>query len=99
MSRQVAIYLDHYIKLMYAKRVFMCFLGIFELGSLLCGVATSSKMFIVGRAVAGMGGSGITNGALTIIALVAPMEKRPSMRRVPPTCQTSLLMLIDLKST
>jgi hypothetical protein len=27
------------------------------------------------------------------------MEKRPSMRRVPPTCQTSLLMLIDLKST
>ncbi|KIM97836.1 hypothetical protein OIDMADRAFT_203035 [Oidiodendron maius Zn] len=60
-----------------AKWVFMLFLGIFELGSLLCGVATSSKMLIVGRAVAGMGGSGITNGALTIIALCAPMEKRP----------------------
>ena len=46
----------------------MVFLGLFELGSLLSGVATSSKMFIVGRAVAGMGGSGIVNGGLTIIA-------------------------------
>lgn len=62
------------------KWVFMFFLALFELGSLLCGVATSSKMLIVGRAVAGMGGSGITNGALTIIALCSPMEKRPSRR-------------------
>lgn len=62
------------------KRVFVCFLALFEIGSLLCAVATSSKMLIVGRAVAGMGGSGITNGALSIIALCLPMEKRPSMK-------------------
>lgn len=54
----------------------MVFLALFELGSLLCGVATSSKMFIVGRAVAGMGGSGIVNGGLTMIAKCIPMEKR-----------------------
>ncbi|KAE9370273.1 putative MFS multidrug transporter [Stipitochalara longipes BDJ] len=40
------------------------------------GVATSSKMFIVGRAVAGMGGSGVVNGGLTIIAKCMPMQKR-----------------------
>jgi MFS family permease len=54
----------------------MVFLAIFELGSLICGVATSSRMFIVGRAVAGMGGSGIMNGAFTIVAVCIPMEKR-----------------------
>jgi MFS family permease len=59
-----------------SKYTFMFFLGLFELGSLLSAVATSSKMFIVGRAVAGMGGSGLVNGALTIIACCIPMEKR-----------------------
>lgn len=56
---------------------FLTFFAIFELGSLLCGVASSSKMLIVGRAVAGMGASGIQNGTLTIIAAMVPMEKRP----------------------
>jgi predicted MFS family arabinose efflux permease len=57
----------------------MTFFAIFELGSLICGVATTSKMLIIGRAVAGMGTSGILNGAFTIIAGCVPMAKRPSM--------------------
>jgi MFS family permease len=81
MSRHVTILWDRRITLTLAKWVFMIFLAIFELGSLLCGVATSSNMLIVGRAVAGMGGSGIMNGALTIIALCLPMEKRPGMKK------------------
>ena len=60
-----------------SKYAFLTFLGIFELGSLLCGVANSSKMLIVGRAVAGLGSSGIINGALTIIAACLPIQKRP----------------------
>ena len=63
-----------YIK---AKWGFLSFLGLFELGSLLCGVANSSKMLIIGRAVAGLGASGIMNGALTIIANCLPIHKRP----------------------
>ena len=50
----------------------MMFVAVFELGSVLCGVAQSSNMLIVGRAVAGIGGSGIQNGALTIIAACVP---------------------------
>lgn len=57
----------------------MGFFGVFELGSLICGVATSSNMLIAGRAVAGMGASGILNGAFTIIAGCVPMPKRPCM--------------------
>jgi MFS family permease len=66
-------------KLTNSKWVFLvCFL-IFELGSLICAVATSSTMFILGRAVAGIGSSGIQNGGFTIIAACAPLEKRPSL--------------------
>jgi MFS family permease len=51
--------------------------GIFELGSLICGVAPSSKVLIVGRAVAGLGVSGIVNGGLTILAGSVEREKSP----------------------
>lgn len=60
-----------------SKYMFLAFLALFEFGSLLCGVSVSSDMLIVGRAVAGLGGSGLTNGALTIITASVPLKKRP----------------------
>lgn len=60
-----------------AKFTFLAFFAIFEFGSLLCGIASSSNMLIVGRAVAGMGSSGLMNGALTIISVCLPLHKRP----------------------
>jgi MFS family permease len=60
-----------------AKRTFLFFVAIFELGSLLCGVATSSTFFILGRTVAGLGTSGLENGALTLIAGAVPLQRRP----------------------
>jgi MFS family permease len=39
-------------------------------------------MLIIGRAVAGMGGSGLTNGVLTIIGAAVPIEKRPAMQGI-----------------
>ncbi|PYI00692.1 MFS general substrate transporter [Aspergillus sclerotiicarbonarius CBS 121057] len=60
------------------KWTFLSFFAVFELGSLICGVATSSKMLIVGRAVAGMGSSGMVNGALNILASSLPMHRRPT---------------------
>ncbi|KAK4233250.1 major facilitator superfamily domain-containing protein [Achaetomium macrosporum] len=59
------------------KISFLVFFGIFELGSTLCGAATSSAMLIAGRAVAGIGSAGLNNGALTIIASAVPLPKRP----------------------
>lgn len=61
------------------KYVFITFLALFEAGSLLCGIATSSNILILGRAVAGIGGAGLVNGALIIIAACVPLEKRPGM--------------------
>ncbi|KAL4945539.1 hypothetical protein BDV06DRAFT_219227 [Aspergillus oleicola] len=62
-----------------SKWTFLGFFAVFEVGSIICGAATSSMMLIIGRAVAGMGSSGMINGALTIIAGAVPMHKRPAL--------------------
>jgi MFS family permease len=59
--------------------VYLVFLGIFELGSVLCGAAQSSNMLIVGRAISGLGGSGLLNGAYTIISASVPIHKAPGL--------------------
>nr|GAT55039.1 major facilitator superfamily transporter [Mycena chlorophos] len=59
------------------KVVFLTAISIFELGSLICGVAPSSNALIVGRAIAGLGCAGIFSGALIIIANTVPLGKRP----------------------
>ncbi|KAF1362295.1 efflux pump protein [Lizonia empirigonia] len=59
------------------KWAYLFFFGLFELGCLLCGLANSSSMLIGGRAIAGMGSSGLLNGGMTIIAGAVPLEKRP----------------------
>ena len=50
---------------------------VFEIGSLICGVAPTSKVLIAGRAIAGVGCAGITAGAYTIIGYVFPLRIRP----------------------
>jgi len=64
------------------KWIFMGALFIFEIGSLICGVSSSSIVLIVGRAIAGVGAAGIFSGALLIIALSTPMEKRPAYQSI-----------------
>ncbi|KAJ5629524.1 hypothetical protein N7528_003181 [Penicillium herquei] len=60
------------------KISFLISIFIFEVGSLICGVAPSSIALIVGRAITGVGGAGISSGAFTIIALSAPPKQRPA---------------------
>lgn len=59
------------------KWVYLVAIAIFELGSLICGVAPTSTALIVGRAVAGVGSAGIFSGALIIVAYSVPLAKRP----------------------
>src|SRR5690349_7749709 len=59
------------------KISFLIAIFIFELGSLICGVAPNSTALIVGRAIAGVGAAGIGSGAYTIIAFTAPPKTRP----------------------
>jgi MFS family permease len=60
------------------KRVFLVAIGIFEVGSLICGVAPTSAALIVGRAIAGVGSAGVFSGAYLLIATSVPLAKRPT---------------------
>ncbi|EJT71504.1 hypothetical protein GGTG_10761 [Gaeumannomyces tritici R3-111a-1] len=60
------------------KLVFLTTVLLFELGSLICGVAPTSLTLIVGRAVAGLGGAGVTGGIYTIVAFIVPPAKVPT---------------------
>ncbi|KAI9691805.1 MAG: hypothetical protein M1822_007877 [Bathelium mastoideum] len=59
------------------KYTYLAALVIFEVGSVLCAAATSSKMLIVGRAVAGAGAAALFSGGMTIIGFAVPLRKRP----------------------
>ncbi|KAK3381230.1 putative efflux pump antibiotic resistance protein [Podospora didyma] len=61
------------------KMTFIVSIAVFEIGSLICGVSPNSNAFIVGRAIAGVGGAGINVGCALIFAFIAPPEKRPSL--------------------
>lgn len=50
---------------------------IFEVGSLVCGVAPNSKALIVGRAITGVGAAGLGSGAYTIVGFSTTPAKRP----------------------
>lgn len=59
------------------KWVYLTAIFIFEVGSLICGVAQNSVTLIIGRAVAGLGAAGLFAGALLILAHSVPLAKRP----------------------
>ena len=58
------------------KPTFLLSIAIFELGNVICAVATSSDVLIFGRVVAGIGGGGVMTGAFIVIALVVKTEHR-----------------------
>ncbi|KAI1404033.1 MFS general substrate transporter [Hypoxylon fuscum] len=59
------------------KTTFLVSMAIFEIGSLICGVAPNDIALIVGRAIAGLGGAGIMAGGYTILAFSAEPARRP----------------------
>ncbi|PYI03461.1 efflux pump antibiotic resistance protein [Aspergillus sclerotiicarbonarius CBS 121057] len=59
------------------KWTYLVSLLTFELGSLLCALSHKSATLIIGRAIAGVGASGIGSGIYTIIGVCAPPRRRP----------------------
>ncbi|KAL6689755.1 MFS general substrate transporter [Trichoderma pleuroticola] len=60
-----------------AKIVFSTVVFTFAVGSLICAVAPNSSSFIVGRAVSGLGSTGILAGTNIIISRCVPVRMRP----------------------
>ncbi|KAI0843643.1 MFS general substrate transporter [Hypoxylon sp. FL0890] len=59
------------------KNSFLASVFVFEVGSAVCGAAPNSTTFIIGRAIGGLGGAGITSGVIAVIVHAVPLHKRP----------------------
>lgn len=59
------------------KWLFLISLGVFEVGSVICGAAPNSLAFIWGRAIAGLGSAGIFTGGMLVFLPLVPLRKRP----------------------
>ncbi|KAK4204064.1 major facilitator superfamily domain-containing protein [Triangularia verruculosa] len=62
------------------KWTFFTSIFIFEIGSAICGAAPNSIVFILGRAIAGLGGAGIFSGTLLVLIDMVPLHKRPQFQ-------------------
>ncbi|KAL8291795.1 hypothetical protein RQP46_002053 [Phenoliferia psychrophenolica] len=68
------------------KWLFIGCLVTFEVGSIICAAAQSSKVFIVGRAIAGIGFGGLYIGILAIVATVLPVSRQALFTSVIGAC-------------
>ncbi|KAL2826374.1 major facilitator superfamily domain-containing protein [Aspergillus pseudoustus] len=59
------------------KYVYLVSMVIFQVGSLICALARSSGVFILGRTINGLGSTGLLSGALLIILTTCPPNSRP----------------------
>lgn len=59
------------------KIIFLATILTFELGSLLCAVATSVDFLIVGRLISGIGAAGLWLSVLTVVSQISTLEQRP----------------------
>lgn len=62
---------------MEAKTTYLISLLIFEVGSAVCGAAPTMNGLIVGRAIAGVGGSGMYVGVMTLLSVTTSIQERP----------------------
>ena len=60
------------------KRVFLLAIAVFELGNVVSATASDSYVVIVGRVIAGMGGSGVMTGSFIIISFTVKPQHRPA---------------------
>lgn len=58
------------------KRVFMSTIVVFEMGSLLCGLAPSSTFLVAGRVVQGIGAAGLFSGCFAMLTVAVPLRLR-----------------------
>ncbi|KAJ5964051.1 MFS general substrate transporter [Penicillium vulpinum] len=67
-------------KLFSVRIVFLASILVFEVASAICGAASNSVAFIIGRAISGVGAAGILAGTIMCIIHSVPLQKRPQIQ-------------------
>ncbi|KAL4902779.1 hypothetical protein BDW74DRAFT_57405 [Aspergillus multicolor] len=66
--------------------IYISFFSVFLVGSLVCGFAPNSNTFIGGRAIAGIGASGVASGGFVIVLTVSPEKSKPLLLGICSSC-------------
>jgi EmrB/QacA subfamily drug resistance transporter len=64
------------------RRLMLIGIGIFVLGSTLCGAAQSMEMLVLFRAIQGLGGGAIYALAFIVVGVLFPLDKRARMQGI-----------------
>ena len=64
------------------RRLMLIGIGIFLIGSILCGAAQSMEMMIAARAIQGLGGGAIYALAFIVVGILYPAEQRARMQGI-----------------
>ena len=67
------------LRILPAKWTLVAAIGIFEIGSLVCGVSQNVNQLITGRAVSGVGAAGIFVAMIQVMSQVTRLEDRPKL--------------------
>jgi MFS family permease len=57
------------------KPIFLLAILVFEAGSLICALSSSSNIFILGRVIAGLGAAAIFGGGMIFVQLAVPLTR------------------------
>ncbi|GKU06434.1 major facilitator superfamily transporter [Fusarium langsethiae] len=60
------------------KWVYIFNILLFEVGSAVCGAAPNIQALIIGRVIAGIGGSGMYSGTLTYVSVLSNQKEKPA---------------------
>jgi MFS family permease len=60
------------------KWVYIFNIFLFEAGSAVCGAAPNVQALIIGRVIAGVGGSGMYSGTLTYVSVLTNQQEKPA---------------------
>lgn len=60
------------------KFVYIFNILLFEVGSAICGAAPTMQSLIIGRVIAGVGGSGMYSGTLTYVSVLTNENEKPA---------------------
>lgn len=60
------------------KWVYIFNIFLFEIGSAICGAAPTIEALIIGRIIAGVGGSGMYSGTLTYVSVLCDQQEKPA---------------------
>ncbi|KAF7556259.1 hypothetical protein G7Z17_g1532 [Cylindrodendrum hubeiense] len=78
------------------KGIFLAGLTIFEIGSLVCTVAPTSKVFILGRAISGVGRGAINGGMFKLLRHSFPLSQQGLMSSIVGAVQSAGLVSAPL---